>query len=174
MRSECRAQPSPPPLSCTARTLSHVGKTKLNVPDIIAHTLLTMAFCHPFDVVDVLSHVWNIQTFFLLKFYVKDERKFAKKLAFFFIYYILFVYIYAFFFFFRNLHWHESVDWTKSETQVAHSHLCSNLIFVDFSIWNYKIIEIEKTKKIVYFQSRNTGGMQSGASFPLVKQFDHS
>ena len=51
---------------------------------------------------------------------------------------------------FSSFSFKTSIDtkvWTKSETQVAHSHLCSNLIFVDFSIWNYKIIEIEKTKK---------------------------
>ena len=51
---------------------------------------------------------------------------------------------------FSSFSFKTSIDtkvWTKSETQVAHSHLCSNLIFVDFSIWNYKIIEIAKTKK---------------------------
>ena len=156
MRSECRAQPSPPPLSCTARTLSHVGKTKLNVPDIIAHTLLTMGFCHPFDVgillpMSCLVSCLKYSNIFLLKFYVKDERKLPKKMLF-LLYFVLFTFTFSSFSFKTSI---DTKVWTKSETQVAHSHLCSNLIFVDFSIWNYKIIGIARRKKL-YFSKAET------------------
>ena len=110
-----------------------------------------MGFCHPFDVgilqpMSCLVSCLKYSNIFLLKFYVKDEREFTKKVAFcfFIVIFCLLTFTFSYFSFKPSI---DTKVWTKSETQVAPSHLCSNLIFVDFSIWNYKIIEIEKTEK---------------------------